>query len=88
MVANDPLNLDPISTRQSDIVDVARESGRVGVDALAVRFDVTPQTIRKDLNELCERNLLQRVHGGAVLTTRVSNLGYESRRMIASDCGQ
>ena len=85
MVANDPLNLDPISTRQSDIIDVARESGRVGVDALAVRFDVTPQTIRKDLNELCESNLLQRVHGGAVLTTRVSNLGYESRRMIASD---
>ena len=85
MVANDPFNLDPISTRQSDIIDVARESGRVGVDALAVRFDVTPQTIRKDLNELCERNLLQRVHGGAVLTTRVSNLGYESRRMIASD---
>ena len=60
MVANDPLNLDLISSRQSDIIDFARESGRVGVDALAVRFDVTPQTIRKDLNELCERNLLAR----------------------------
>lgn len=77
--------LEPISPRQTDIVDVARETGRVVVEELAVRFDVTPQTIRKDLNDLCDRNLLQRVHGGAVLTTRVSNLGYESRRFIASE---
>jgi DeoR family transcriptional regulator, glycerol-3-phosphate regulon repressor len=78
-------NQEPISPRQSDIVDVARDMGRVSVDDLAVQFDVTPQTIRKDLNELCNRNILQRVHGGAVLTTRVTNLGYESRRFIASE---
>lgn len=77
--------LEPLSPRQSDIVDVARELGRVNVEELSERFDVTPQTIRKDLNELCERQILQRVHGGAVLTTRVSNLGYESRRFIASE---
>ena len=76
---------EPISPRQSDIADVARDSGRVSVEDLAEKFDATPQTIRKDLNELCDRNILQRVHGGAVLTTRVTNLGYESRRFIASD---
>lgn len=81
----DTPNRDPISPRQSDIAEVARETGRVSVDDLSEQFDVTPQTIRKDLNELCDRNILQRVHGGAVLTTRVTNLGYESRRFIASD---
>jgi DeoR/GlpR family transcriptional regulator of sugar metabolism len=30
------------------------------------RFDVSPQTIRKDLNELCDQRVLMRIHGGAV----------------------
>lgn len=55
------------------------------VDDLATRLDVTPQTIRKDLNELCDKNLLSRVHGGAVLSTAVKNVGYEARRAIARD---
>ncbi|NQV99913.1 MAG: DeoR/GlpR transcriptional regulator [Rhodospirillales bacterium] len=80
-----PPSLETLSPRQSDIIEAARESGRVTVDDLAVRFDVTPQTIRKDLNELCDVHIMQRVHGGAVLTTRITNLGYESRRSIAAE---
>ena len=38
--------------RQQQILDIARQSGRVTVEDLAARFDVTPQTIRKDLNDL------------------------------------
>ncbi len=79
-----PNNL-PLSPRQSDIIDLAHDLGRVVVDDLAQHFSVTPQTIRKDLNELCETGLLQRVHGGATLTTRVSNVGYDSRRVLASN---
>ena len=52
--------------RQQAIVDLARRSGRVTVEDLSTRFDVTPQTIRKDLNELCDKRLLTRVHGGAM----------------------
>lgn len=70
--------------RQNTILELAREIGRVTVDDLAQRFQVTPQTIRKDLNELCERRLLSRVHGGAVLSSGVENVGYEARRLIAS----
>lgn len=69
--------------RQQEILDLARSSGRVLVEDLAERFDVTPQTVRKDLNELCERRLLTRVHGGAVVTSGVSNLAYEARRFVA-----
>jgi DeoR family transcriptional regulator, glycerol-3-phosphate regulon repressor len=69
--------------RQQEILDLVRASGRVLVDELAGRFDVTPQTVRKDLNELCERRLLTRVHGGAIVASGVSNLAYEARRFVA-----
>ncbi len=71
--------------RQNTILEMARQSGRVMVDELAQRFEVTPQTIRKDLNELCDKRLLARIHGGAILSSGVENVGYDARRMIASD---
>ena len=55
-----------LNPRQQEIFDLAKLQGRVDVENLAVHFDVTPQTIRRDLNELCEQNYLGRIHGGAV----------------------
>jgi DeoR family glycerol-3-phosphate regulon repressor len=75
----------PLLPRQADILALARDAGRLDVEALAERFDVTPQTIRKDLNELCEQGLLQRYHGGAMLPSGVANLAYESRRQLATE---
>lgn len=74
--------MEPVTPRQSDIVQLAKEIGKVNVEDLAERFSVTPQTIRKDLNDLCERGLLQRYHGGAVLSSGVANFGYDARRHI------
>ena len=74
-----------IPPRQQEILAAARVQGRVNVDDLAVRFDVTPQTIRKDLNELCEMRLLSRVHGGAIVLSGVENIAYEARRFIAQN---
>jgi DeoR family transcriptional regulator, glycerol-3-phosphate regulon repressor len=74
-----------LSPRQADILTLARDVGRLEVEALAVRFEVTPQTIRKDLNELCDQGLLQRYHGGAMLPSGIANLAYESRRALATD---
>lgn len=76
--------MEDLSPRLQDILSLAREQGRVGVDDLALRFSVTPQTIRKDLNDLCERRLLKRVHGGAVVASTVENLRYDARRMLAA----
>ncbi len=42
-----------ISERQTEILVLARNEGRVLVEKLSEKFDVSPQTIRKDLNELC-----------------------------------
>jgi len=71
-----------ISERQSDILTAARAQGRVLVDDLAAQFSVTPQTIRRDLNDLCQRGLLARVHGGAMPAAGVANVGYEQRRNL------
>ncbi|MFO1033891.1 MAG: DeoR/GlpR family DNA-binding transcription regulator [Hyphomicrobiales bacterium] len=72
------------SPRQQQIVAIARREGHVEVEALAARFDVSPQTIRKDLNELCGERLLARTHGGAMLASGVVNMAYEARRQIAA----
>lgn len=77
--------MEPLHPRLMDIVAAARETGRVSVDDLAQQFDVTPQTIRKDLNELCDKGHLQRVHGGAVLASGLTNMGYTARRQLAAD---
>lgn len=71
--------------RHNEILEIARDSGRVDVDGLATRFDVTPQTIRKDLNDLCDSELLQRVHGGAIYPSSTTNLAYPHRREIATE---
>ncbi len=77
--------MQPLSPRQSEIVKLARAEGRVVVDDLVARFDVTPQTIRTDLNDLCDFGVLQRFHGGAMFAAGVANVGYENRRHISSD---
>ena len=69
--------------RQQQIVDIAKQNGRVTVDELAARFEVTPQTIRKDLNDLCTQRVLTRTHGGAILSSGVENVAYDARRILA-----
>jgi DeoR family transcriptional regulator, fructose operon transcriptional repressor len=52
--------------RRQEIATIIEEQGRGEVTELAGRFDVTPETIRRDLTELEQRRLLRRVHGGAI----------------------
>ncbi len=68
--------------RLPDILAIARTEGKVTVENLAERFDVTVQTIRRDLTELANAGKLERVHGGAILPSGVSNILYEERRRL------
>lgn len=77
--------MEPLTPRQADIMTLARQQGRVDVERLAAHFAVTAQTIRKDLNELCDRQLLTRLHGGATYPSGVSNFAYEARRQLAAE---
>lgn len=53
-------------TRQAQIVETLLEQGFQSVTALATAFGVTPSTIRRDLEQLEARDLVQRTHGGAL----------------------
>ncbi len=72
-----------LSRRQAEIIALLRESGRVSVDDLAAQFVVSPQTIRRDLNEMAEARLIARVHGGAIVASSVQNLAYDARKLVA-----
>lgn len=73
------------TSRHDAILELARSTGLVQVEDLATRLQVTPQTIRRDLNELCRNRVLARVHGGAVLASGTENMRYEQRRGIAAE---
>ncbi len=73
-----------LTGRQAEILELAKTEGRVLVEDLATRFSVTPQTIRKDLNDLCDNKALTRIHGGALFPSGNENVKYEARRSIAA----
>ena len=68
--------------RRAQIVDLVRRQGFVSIDALAQRFAVTPQTVRRDINALCDQAVLQRHHGGAALASSVENIAYPERQVL------
>jgi DeoR family glycerol-3-phosphate regulon repressor len=52
--------------RLQAILSLLDERGHIEVDELALHFDVSPETVRRDLSTLSEQALLRKVHGGAV----------------------
>ena len=71
--------------RLPEILEIARDEGKVTVEGLAERLDVTVQTIRRDLAELAEAGKLERVHGGAILRSGTSNIAYRERRALDAE---
>ncbi|MFC3166494.1 DeoR/GlpR family DNA-binding transcription regulator [Paracoccus fontiphilus] len=71
-----------MNIRQMQILEFVRASGRASVEELSARLEVTPQTIRRDLAELADQGVLDRVHGGAVLRSGASNIAYDERRRM------
>lgn len=58
--------------RQELIERLLLDEGRVSVIELARRFEVTTETVRRDLDQLERIGALRRVHGGAVTRDRDS----------------
>ena len=74
-----------LNQRQSEILGLIRDQGFASIDGMARQFDVTPQTIRRDINQMCEQQLLQRHHGGASLASSVENVAYSTRQSIGRE---
>lgn len=52
--------------RQQAIAQLVRRRGRLSVAQLADEFEVTTETVRRDLSALDRMGVVRRVHGGAV----------------------
>src|SRR5438094_50767 len=61
-----------LSHRQSEILNLARAFGRVMVEDLARRFEVSAQTIRKDLNDLVDHSSLTSHEDLLVITNNLN----------------
>ncbi|POF28522.1 DeoR/GlpR family DNA-binding transcription regulator [Roseibium marinum] len=71
-----------ISKRQAEIADLVQKAGFASVEELAERFEVTTQTIRRDVNGLCELGILRRTHGGVEPPAPASNIHYSTRQIL------
>lgn len=71
-----------LNQRQTKLVELVHENGFVTIDALVQHFNVTPQTIRRDLNKLAEDSAIIRHHGGAEATSSSANASYQSRKIM------
>jgi len=72
--------LSPVARRR-ELIELVRQRGYVAIDAMARRFAVSAQTIRRDIRLLAERKELERLHGGAGLPPGSDTLAYTSRRV-------
>lgn len=66
--------------RHEKIIALVREHGFMPIEKLARELDVTPQTIRRDINLLSEDNILRRYHGGAALGEGMEGDDYMAQK--------
>jgi DeoR family glycerol-3-phosphate regulon repressor len=69
--------------RQSELLAAVRAHGAMTVEAIAQRFGVTLQTVRRDVGLLSDAGLLARYHGGArIPSSTTENIGYSQRQHL------
>ena len=72
--------------RRRQIASLTAVEGRVNVTELSERFEVTAETIRRDLAVLDREGIVHRVHGGAVASQsfQTAELTLDTRQRSAS----
>jgi DeoR family transcriptional regulator, glycerol-3-phosphate regulon repressor len=71
--------------RQAYILEKVRQEKSATVENLSKIFSVSVQSIRKDINFLCEEGLLRRIYGGVEMALQKDNISYDSRKIIHYD---
>lgn len=54
-----------LEDRENQILQMINGNQTVGVDEIAKRFDISPSTVRKQLNAMHKKGLITRTYGGA-----------------------
>lgn len=67
--------------RQAKILEEITRKGYQSIDELVAYLQVTPQTIRRDLNQMALRGELERHHGGAGPISSTQNAEYQVRKL-------
>jgi DeoR/GlpR family transcriptional regulator of sugar metabolism len=76
------------AARAEHILQEILRSGEVTVEALCAALEVDASTIRRDLERLERRNLLRRVHGGAVQVEALSYTAYANDLSFQDNMGR
>jgi DeoR family glycerol-3-phosphate regulon repressor len=75
---------DLIKKRREEILQVVDAQGFVTIEALAAHFDVSAQTVRRDIIELDAQGLLRRFHGGAGASENFERPSYSQKKALQS----
>jgi DeoR/GlpR family transcriptional regulator of sugar metabolism len=70
--------------RQQIIMETLRREGKIVAADLSTAIQVSEDTIRRDLRDLADAGLIQRVHGGALLRSP-AGASYKERQLMSSD---
>jgi len=71
--------------RKAYIVEKVRQEKFASIENLSNIFNVSVQSIRKDVNDLCKKGLLRRIYGGVEIPVKTDNISYTSRKIIHYD---
>jgi DeoR/GlpR family transcriptional regulator of sugar metabolism len=75
--------------RQARILEEVRRAGGARVSELTLLLGVSDMTIRRDLDQLAADGAIQKVHGGAVLGSHVTEEpGFEAKSSLAQPAKQ
>lgn len=70
-----------VQSRRELISKLVNEQGFASLEFLAEKCGVSTQTIRRDLQALCDDNMITRHHGGASPNSSLLNTSYDVRRI-------
>lgn len=77
-----------LSGRQRDILTLVEAEGAQYIEALAARYGLTTQTIRRDINALCDLGFARRFHGGVDAPVEARNISINARAALNSAAKQ
>lgn len=72
-------------SRKKNLLEFLNKRGYATIEELAQNFSVTPQTMRRDINQLADEGRVQRFHGGVGMPLSTENIIYDQRKLLFTD---
>lgn len=75
----------PQEERQNEIMKHLQKNKSVKTSQISKKLNVTRETIRRDIYNMSEKNLVKKIHGGAVLNKTNYETAYEQRKDLNTE---